>query len=212
MASPTAEPVLTRGHKKKARTRRLLLDTALEVLAEQGEGFAVADLAARAGMSHGTFYNHFADREELIAALAPEVVAAFAAQAAAEVDEPDPARRFAAISARVLARAAEAPEMVRVALRLEAVQQALIAEGSFAPLRDDLASGHASGAFAEPPTAATLDVVVGSLLIAARRIVDGERGAAYREGVLRHLLRSLGVGDDAEAIAAEAVAAAGPPT
>ena len=69
MAIADPSPTLTRGHKKKARTRQLLLDTALEVLAEQGEGFTVADLASRAGVSHGTFYNYFSDRDQLIEAL-----------------------------------------------------------------------------------------------------------------------------------------------
>ena len=89
--------MLTRGHKKKARTRQLLLDTALAVLAERGEGFSVADLIARAGVSHGTFYNYFTDRDQLVQALVPHIVEGFAARSAAEVDDPDPAvRRVAA--------------------------------------------------------------------------------------------------------------------
>lgn len=64
-----AEKVITRGHKKKARTRRALLDAALDVLAEHGEGFSIADIATRAGVAHGTFYNYFADRDALIDAV-----------------------------------------------------------------------------------------------------------------------------------------------
>ena len=45
MGTATDEP-LTRGHKKKARTRQVLLDAALDVLAEQGEQFNVVDVAA----------------------------------------------------------------------------------------------------------------------------------------------------------------------
>ncbi|MEY4081090.1 MAG: hypothetical protein RL430_1520, partial [Actinomycetota bacterium] len=57
---------LTRGHKKRSRTRQTLLDAALRVLAESGEGFSLTEVAARAGVSHGTFYNYFRDREELM--------------------------------------------------------------------------------------------------------------------------------------------------
>ena len=94
MPTATPAPMLTRGHKKKARTRQLLLDTALAVLAERGEGFSVADLIARAGVSHGTFYNYFTDRDQLVQALVPHIVEGFAARSAAEVDDPDPAVRF----------------------------------------------------------------------------------------------------------------------
>ena len=205
---PTAtDPPLTRGHKKKARTRQQLLDAALDVLVEEGESFSVVDVAARAGVSHGTFYNYFADREELVAALVPLLVEAFAARAAAEVEETDPAARFAVITARALAVAAEAPDLVRVALRLEAVQRALLVDGPLAYLSEDLAAGHAAGRFDGTPDAGTLDVVLGSLLLAARRIVDGEAGLDHRRTVIRRLLAALGVDPvEAEGLADRAVA------
>lgn len=201
------EASLTRGHKKKARTRQQLLDAALDVLAEQGEQFNVVDVAARAGVSHGTFYNYFSDREELVAALVPVLVEAFAARAATEVDEPDPAARFAVITARALAVAAEAPELVRVALRLEAVQRGLLAGSPLAYLGEDLAVGFAAGRFDGPPDDATFDVVLGALLLAARRIVDGDAGLDHRRSVIRRLLTALGVDRaEAEALADRAVA------
>ena len=206
MATATGEP-LTRGHKKKARTRQQLLDAALDVLAEQGEQFNVVDVAARAGVSHGTFYNYFSDREELVAALVPVLVEAFASRAATEVDEPDPAARFAVITARALAVAAEAPDLVRVALRLEGVQRALVADGPLAYLREDLDVGAAAGRFHGPIDDATLDVVLGALLLAARRIVDGDAGLDHRRSVIARLLAALGVDrDEAEALADQAVA------
>lgn len=205
----TDHPTLTRGHKKKARTRRLLLDTALEVLAEQGEGFAVADIAVRAGVSHGTLYNYFADREHLVNELVSDLVETFAARSAAEVDDPDPAVRFARISARALASATAMPETVRVALRLEAAQRVLLIDGPLAYLRQDLADGCASGRFSSQPDDGTLDVMVGSLLLAARRIVDGQHDLVYRATVIGRLLQALGVdAGDAASIARREVGGA----
>jgi AcrR family transcriptional regulator len=192
LVTTSTEQPLTRGHKKKARTRRLLLDTALEVLSEHGEGFSVADIAARAGVSHGTFYNYFGDRDELVAALVPYIVEGFAARSALEVADPDPAARFALITARALANAVTAPETVRVALRLEAVQRALLVDGPLAYLRQDLVDGHASGRFPDAPDDGTFDVVLGSLLLAARRVVEGETGLDYRRSVIGRLLQALG--------------------
>ena len=204
----TAAP-LTRGHKKKTRTRQSLLDAALEVLAERGEGFSVADVASRAGVSHGTFYNYFRDRDELFDTLVAYTVERFAAGAAREVDEADPAERFARISARALATAVESPATVRMALRLEAAQRALLVEGPLAHLRDDLAEGHRLGRFAVPPDHGTLDVMLGALLLAARRVVDGDTDIGYRAAVIARLLMSLGLpAAEAADIARRAVVAA----
>ena len=204
-SAPAATP--TRGHKKKARTRQLLLDTALEVLAEQGEGFSVADLVGRAGVSHGTFYNYFTDREQLVEALVPHIVGRFAERLAVEVIVADPAARFARISASALEAAQREPQTIRVALRLDAVQRGLLAGGPLAHLRQDLADGYATGRFSGPLDDGTLDVVLGTLLLAARRVADGEHSKAYRRSVLCRLLQALGVAaDEAAALAADAVA------
>jgi AcrR family transcriptional regulator len=207
--SPDPTPT-TRGHKKKERTRRLLLDTALEVIAEQGEACAISDIAQRAGVSHGTFYNYFPDRDALFASLVPDVVAAFGAAEADATGETDPARRFAIISARALAHAAAAPHMVHVALRVDAVQEALLSGGAFADLRRDLVAGARQERFALATERAAQDVIVGALLVAARRVVAGHDSPAYRRQVLRHLLQSLGIDPaEATAIARDAVRAAG---
>ena len=115
--------------KKRSRTRRSLLVAGLELLAENGEGFGLTEVAARAGVSHGTFYNYFKDREELMTALVSYVVEEFAKQAALEVRHEDPAVRFATISANALTLASRQPSLVRVALRLTQVQAALLSDG-----------------------------------------------------------------------------------
>lgn len=209
MVTVSDTPALTRGHKKKARTRQLLLGTAVGLLAERGEGFSVGELVARAGVSPGTFYNHFADREQLLAALVPHLVERFAARLAAEVNDPDPAVRFARITAAALDRVLGDTAAVKVALRLDAFTAALMADGPLAYLRRDLADGHAAGRFADPPDDATLDVVMGALTLAARRISDGERTPDYRRRVISQVLRSLGVeAGEAARLADDAVARA----
>lgn len=208
VAAPvTPEPELTRGHKKKTRTRLQLVVAGLEVLAERGEGFSIADVAARAGVSHGTFYNYFADRDALLDALVAHAVEEFAAASARDVDEPDPAMRFARISARALATAAGSPIMVRGTLRLEAAQRALVVDGPLAYMRDDLMAAHRAGRIPEIPDDATLDVILGSLLLAARRVIAGEADAGYSANVIRRLLLALGIdGAEAERMARRAMA------
>ncbi len=95
----------------------------------------------------------------------------------------------------------------RVALHLGAVQRALLVDGPLAYLRHDLAEGHRLGRFTEVPDDGTIDVVVGALLLAARRVLDQREGEAFRASVIRRLLMALGLpAHEAQVIAADAVA------
>lgn len=72
-----------------ARNRDRLLQEAAAVFAEQGLSGSLEEIARRAGVSIGTLYNHFPNRDALIDALVPPRVAEldeFAEQAAAEPD------------------------------------------------------------------------------------------------------------------------------
>lgn len=50
-------------------TRARILDAALEVVAEQGSGMMLGDIASRAGVSRQAVYLHFGDRTGLLVAL-----------------------------------------------------------------------------------------------------------------------------------------------
>jgi AcrR family transcriptional regulator len=53
--------------------REALLQAAIQLIAEVGPaGFTLREVARRAGVSHNAPYRHFADREELLAAVAVE--------------------------------------------------------------------------------------------------------------------------------------------
>ena len=61
---------LTRGHKKKARTRQQLVEAALRIFAQRGgQAVSLNRLADEAGVSHGTVYNYFRTREEMLEAV-----------------------------------------------------------------------------------------------------------------------------------------------
>jgi len=53
----------------KQRTRARILDVAASAMREHGhQGIGVANLMKRAGLTHGGFYAHFKDRDDLVAA------------------------------------------------------------------------------------------------------------------------------------------------
>ena len=195
---------------KRERMRMRLIESALLVFSEKGVDAAVIDdVIAQAEVSRGTFYNYFADRDVLLDAVVAHAVEQFAAAAAEHVDEPDPAARFAIISARALNAAARAPHTMRVAVRLDAVQRALVVDGPLSYLRLDLAEGYRKKRFTSPPDEGTLDVIVGAMLHATRRVLDGEADARYRASVIRRMLMSLGLqADEALRLARHGVAAA----
>lgn len=194
---------------KRERTRRQLLVAAVDAIATEGEAFTVLDVTRRAGVSNGTFYNHFVDRDALIDAVVAEVVGNFTATSAAVVAIDDPARRFATITAMFFERAATLPKLARVGLRLESMPRTeLWSDDPLVHLRVDLERGHADGRLDREPTPAVIDVVIGTMLRTVRRIAtgDGTGDRGHRQEVITLLLRAVGVeADEARGLAIEAV-------
>lgn len=73
--SATQRPTLSLRERNRRRTRREILDAALEVFAESGYGSAtVENIAARAGTAKATLYSYFPQgREELLRQLYEEI-------------------------------------------------------------------------------------------------------------------------------------------
>lgn len=86
-----------------------LVDGAIELIAERGvRGFSLAKLTQRLGVTVAAPYRHFADRDELLAAVAVRALHAFAdALAAGAGDEDSPEQRLAAMTRGYVRFAAE---------------------------------------------------------------------------------------------------------
>lgn len=89
--------------------RVALVDAALALIAERGvRGFSLAEASRRLGVSAAAPYRHFADRDELLAAVADRGLRMFASMAATESDgAADPRQRLAAMSRAYVRFAAE---------------------------------------------------------------------------------------------------------
>jgi AcrR family transcriptional regulator len=89
--------------------RLALVDAAIALIAERGvRGFSLAEASRRLGVSAAAPYRHFADRDELLAAVAVRGLHVFAAMAATEADGAADARqRLAAMSRAYVRFAAE---------------------------------------------------------------------------------------------------------
>jgi AcrR family transcriptional regulator len=79
MTSVQNSPVRPSGaprplRKDALRNRSLLLAAAREVFAERGIDASLDDIAHRAGLGVGTAYRHFANKQEIVAALSDEAI------------------------------------------------------------------------------------------------------------------------------------------
>lgn len=74
------------GGGKRERTRAALLDAAVRVVAEKGmEALKISDVTAAADLANGTFYNHFADKNEMLREAAYGIALAISRQLDAEM-------------------------------------------------------------------------------------------------------------------------------
>lgn len=66
MTTDTPRP-LTRAERKKQELRREIIDAAFDCFAEQGyHATGIADIAARLGIGHGTFYRYFENKRDIV--------------------------------------------------------------------------------------------------------------------------------------------------
>jgi AcrR family transcriptional regulator len=99
---------MTRLDRRKARTRRALLDAARALIVERGTtDMSIQEITERAGVGFGSFYNHFTSKSELFEAAVAEVLEEHGRlldQMTAGID--DPAEVFA-VSLRATAHLAD---------------------------------------------------------------------------------------------------------
>ena len=76
---------MARQAERKAANRTAILDAAEKLLAKSGEDVPIEVIADQAGLAKGTIYNHFADKDALLRAVARRVREAAAARVATAI-------------------------------------------------------------------------------------------------------------------------------
>ena len=89
--------------------RSALVDAAIGVIGERGvRGFSLAEASRRLGVTTAAPYRHFADRDELLAAVAARALSVFAAMLGGAADTADtPAQRLAVMAGAYVRFAAQ---------------------------------------------------------------------------------------------------------
>lgn len=190
----TAQEPLTRGHKKRERTRRGLVDAALRLVARKEVGeIALLEVAAEAAVSNGTIYNYFRTRDEVLEAVGIAMAAEFSdAISALSSDVHCGAQRLSIGVRMFVCRAADDHQWANALLRIIHFDQAMRSRLA-AHVLGDLREGLRAGTFAYEDEGIALDIVLSCTTGAMRSVVEGRAVAEHDLRVAEMILKALGV-------------------
>ena len=185
---------------RRARTRERLLDAAEALIAERGlEAASIDALVRAAGVARGTFYNYFPTTTDLLDALNERVAAGLESRLRGLIGRPvGPEVRMAASLHLMVAAYLADPVRGWVAVQLAGSTAARpqMLERLFTALYRE---GVKAGVFRAIDTAAALTLCFGTMRMARRDIVAGDRPPEHADDVVALLLAAFGVPPEAAA-------------
>jgi AcrR family transcriptional regulator len=181
-----------RGARRRARTRARLIEAARLLFSRQGvDATRINEITEEADVGFGSFYNHFASKDEIVEAVLAETVEAQGAAVEALTRGLDDPAEVVAVAHRYFVDLARSnPDWAWLLVRLDISHQVILrALGPFA--ERDLRRGLESKRFAVPDPAIALHASGGALLAVMRAVLDGsagpDAGIHHAAGVLRML-------------------------
>jgi AcrR family transcriptional regulator len=161
--------------------RESLVQASLEVIAEHGpEGFTLRDIARRLGVAPSAPYRHFADKEEVLAAVAAECSERLgAAMDAAAPGCEDPIERFRLVGLAYVRFAVENPAYFKVMSHAHLSGQAPLRANFNDWLKNELAQLRAAQGRGELSQLPVEDIMLAARCLTyglVRLIVDGLEG------------------------------------
>lgn len=182
------------GAARREKTRQKLLSTAVSVFAEKGvDAPSIDEFIAAAGVSRGTFYNHFKTTRELLDAVTAEVsdeVIATIEGTVAGID--NPVQRVACGCAMYMQVAVDHPAwgafITRTGMRGTASGQLV---DVYLPRDLELARDQGLASF--PSVRAARDALLGSLRQGIESVLSGAAPQEHLRDTLGIALRGIGV-------------------
>ncbi len=199
MSKPNAAPdtdedaPLTRGHKKRERTRQGLLKAALRVYARKDVfETGLVDLAEEAEVSTGTIYNYFRTREEVIEAVGIALACEFSETITRLSQGIDNGAQRIAIGVRMfILRAMADPDWARALVRIVHFDQGLQSKLAMYVLQD-IRVGAEQGTLKFADEGVALDVVISCAIGGMRSVVEGRAVDEHDVKVAEMVLKALG--------------------
>lgn len=182
---------------KRERTRRQIVAAAMNVLSRQGiAGSAVQGIAAQAGVTAGTFYNHFKDKDEVIDAVAVWIIKILERRAGESRETLSRgAERVANGCHRYLAIARNDPSAALLILEL-AMGSPQLLKAIGAIVQADIRLGVRQKDFKIFGEKTAVDLVHGLVMLSMRFIALGNMPSGYERSVVATVLQGLGLSPD----------------
>ena len=191
-----AETAPTRVDRRKARTRRALIDAARRILADGGStDVSIQEITDTADVGFGTFYNHFDTKAELFEAAVREVLEEYgAALDRACADLTDSAEIYV-VGVRMTARLAATQPAVAQVLVQVGMSYAWAEDGLAARALRDIQRGIDEGRFTIDDARLGLLSTAGCVLAFLQLALDrpGELSDGDADTLAEMLLRMLGM-------------------
>lgn len=186
----------TRLERRKARTRRTLIDAARQLLVDRGTtDISIQEITEAADVGFGSFYNHFETKAEIFEVAVKEVLAEYGAELdAAGAGLEDPAEVYA-VGVRMTARLARTNPAVAQVLVQVGFDYAWSGEGLAGQAMRDLQHGFDTGRFTAAGPDLAMMATAGCVLGFLTRALDAPDVVADTDADLlaEMLLRMLGM-------------------
>jgi AcrR family transcriptional regulator len=196
------------GRERRARTRARIIAAAFEVFGdEKGLHARAEDVAAKAGITRATFYNHFAGMAELRDALSFEATHDFLEAVTATISRIPDARDRSAIAIRFYLHRARADRRWAWSMLNLSATGVIFGAETFQQAERTVREGIEEGVYPLPSVTLGRDLLLGTTLAAMGSIVRGSVPEDYPEVVAASILYGLGVNrDEAEVRARQPLA------
>jgi len=164
-ATAASAPKVSRLDRRKARTRRALIEAAVRLIAEgRGDRASVAEITEEADIGFGSFYNHFDSKEQLFQTAAEEVMERWGQMIdRASAGITDPAEVFA-VGLRISGRLGWTHPDIAGFLTGTGLDALDIPVGLAPRALRDIQAGQSAGRFTIPDAEVALSAVAGGLL------------------------------------------------
>jgi AcrR family transcriptional regulator len=189
-----SESTVPMSDPRPARTRTALLDAAHRLIVEKGvAGLRIAEITSEANVALGSFYNHFATKEELVEAVAAQTLTALASEIVSADAGADDAAVVAITALRRFVRLAyDDVPFSRLLVNLSRGEELFL--DTISPYaRTALQRAAAEGAFEIEDIEVAVSTIVGGGLSLIRRILDQQLAPGADGIYARMVLRSFGV-------------------
>ena len=182
------------GRERRARTRAQIVAAAFELFGEEGGLYVrIEDIAAKAGVTRATFYNHFAGMAELRDALTYELTHDFLTAVSLTILELVDPRAKAAVAFRFYLHRARADRSWAWSILNMSANGVLFGAETQRHAQETVREGMEAGVLSLAVSELGRDLFLGTAIAAIAAMLRENLPGDYPELVTEHILRGLGV-------------------